>query len=173
MCPNTNIFIQTFPKFPHFVFITHSDEVDSLLCERREGEHEASRRLKTEFLLEFDGVRATAAVARQPLKLDQELVSLCSLSTGVISKVTLFFQVQSGGDDRVLVMGATNRPQELDEAVLRYMMRLHLCPIAYFCAHSLHLFSCFQALCQKGLCGFARCRGIYCGTIATVHSSDK
>lgn len=41
--------------------LLHLDEVDSLLCERREGEHDASRRLKTEFLVEFDGVRVTAS----------------------------------------------------------------------------------------------------------------
>lgn len=86
--------------------------------------------------------------------------------------MVLFFQVQSGGDDRVLVMGATNRPQELDEAVLRYMMRLHMLH-NYVLLYSLHFFYCFQALCKKGLCGVARCQGIYCGTITTVHSYDK
>lgn len=34
-----------------------ADEIDSLLCERRESEHDAARRLKTEFMIEFDGVR--------------------------------------------------------------------------------------------------------------------
>ncbi|XP_065168767.1 spastin isoform X2 [Atheta coriaria] len=65
---------------PSIIFI---DEVDSLLSERSNNEHECSRRLKTEFLVEFDGLPSNPE------------------------------------SERVVVMAATNRPQELDEAALR------------------------------------------------------
>jgi len=58
------------------------DEIDSILTSRSENEHEASRRLKTEFLIQFDGLTCS----------DQR---------------------------KIFVIGATNRPQELDSAVLR------------------------------------------------------
>ncbi|GAB0086501.1 Fidgetin-like protein 1 [Sergentomyia squamirostris] len=74
---------------PSVIFI---DEIDSLLCQRSESEHESSRRLKTEFLVHLDG----AATSESEL---------------------------------VLVVGATNRPQELDEAVRRRFVRRLYIPL--------------------------------------------
>lgn len=72
---------------PAVVFI---DEIDSLLTQRKADENEASRRIKTEFLVQLDG-------------------------TG------------TSGQGRVLVIGATNRPQELDEAARRrFVKRLYI-----------------------------------------------
>lgn len=82
---------------PCIIFI---DEIDSILSERKESDNEVSRRLKTEFLLQFDGV---------------SWLSFFLLRLRQMKK----FQVGSGAGDRILVMGATNRPFDLDEAVLR------------------------------------------------------
>ena len=74
---------------PSVVFI---DEIDSLLTQRTDGEFEASRRIKTEFLVQFDGA------------------ATCS-------------------DDRILIIGATNRPQELDEAARRRLVKRLYIPL--------------------------------------------
>eukprot|EP00052_Salpingoeca_macrocollata_P014747 m.116412 g.116412 ORF g.116412 m.116412 type:complete len:312 (-) comp19436_c3_seq3:41-976(-) len=75
---------------PSIVFI---DEIDSLLSPRNAGEHDASRRLKTEFLVQFDGV-----------------------STG-------------DNTERVLILGATNLPMEIDTAALRRLEKRVYLPL--------------------------------------------
>lgn len=65
------------------------DEIDSILTQRSDGENEASRRLKTEFLIQLDGAGSGAP----------------------------------GCDAHILVVGATNRPQELDEAARRRLAK--------------------------------------------------
>ncbi|VDN08699.1 unnamed protein product [Dibothriocephalus latus] len=68
------------------------DEIDSLLSQRSDTEHESSRRIKTEFLVQLDGVT-------------------------------------TGADDRLLLVGATNRPQELDEAARRRFVKKLYIPL--------------------------------------------
>ncbi|KGG52568.1 hypothetical protein DI09_15p350 [Mitosporidium daphniae] len=75
-------------RSPSVIFV---DEIDSLLTARTEGEMEATRRLKTEFLIQLDG---------------------------------------AGTDDaRLLLIGATNRPQELDEAARRRLVKRLYIPL--------------------------------------------
>ena len=72
---------------PAVVFI---DEIDSLLTQRKSDENEASRRIKTEFLVQLDGT-------------------------------------STSGQGRVLVIGATNRPHELDDAARRrFVKRIYI-----------------------------------------------
>ncbi|CAI5729133.1 unnamed protein product [Hyaloperonospora brassicae] len=74
-------------KQPSVIFI---DEIDSLLTQRSSEDNEASRRMKTEFLVQLDGAGTKAK-------------------------------------DIILVVGATNRPQELDEAARRrFVKRLYI-----------------------------------------------
>jgi SpoVK/Ycf46/Vps4 family AAA+-type ATPase len=75
-------------RAPAIIFV---DEIDSIMTRRNSEEHEASRRLKTEFLIQMDG-----------------------LSSNV-----------GGGDPptRVLLLAATNLPEELDDALIRRLTR--------------------------------------------------
>jgi SpoVK/Ycf46/Vps4 family AAA+-type ATPase len=92
---------------PSVIFV---DEIDALLSTRKsDGEHESSRRMKNEFLVQMEGTATS---------------STCQAS-------------------RLLLVGATNRPQEIDDAARRRLPK------------------------QVRLCCAALCGG--CGLVGVVH----
>ncbi|KAL4868584.1 hypothetical protein BDV12DRAFT_96149 [Aspergillus spectabilis] len=86
---------------PSIIFV---DEIDSLLSARSSGtENEASRRSKTEFLIQWSDLQRAAAGREQPGK--------------------------SGDASRVLVLAATNMPWDIDEAARRRFVRRQYIPL--------------------------------------------
>lgn len=83
------LFMVAKSRQPSVIFM---DEIDSVMSTRHANENEASRRLKSEFLVQFDGVT-------------------------------------SNSTDLVIVIGATNKPQELDDAVLRRLVKRIYIPL--------------------------------------------
>ena len=91
---------------PSTIFL---DEIDSILTSRdgEGGEHEASRRMKTELLIQMDGVKSSS-----------------TLSTGSANNTN-----GVNGNGQVFVMAASNLPWDLDIAVLRRLEKRVLVPL--------------------------------------------
>jgi len=89
---------------PSIIFV---DEIDSLLSSRSgSGEHEATRRIKTEFLIQWSDLQKAAAGSALTEK-DKE----------------------KGDATRVLVLAATNLPWAIDEAARRRFVRRQYIPL--------------------------------------------
>ncbi|KAI9824197.1 MAG: hypothetical protein M1819_000909 [Sarea resinae] len=89
---------------PSIIFV---DEIDSLLSSRSgSGEHEATRRIKTEFLIQWSDL-ARAAAGREQSEREKE----------------------KGDASRVLVLAATNLPWAIDEAARRRFVRRQYIPL--------------------------------------------
>lgn len=81
-------------RAPSVIFF---DEIDSLLSKRNESENESCRKMKTEFLVQFDGI-----------------------------------QNKESDNKMVLIIGATNRPQEIDDAARRRLVKRVYVPLPCF-----------------------------------------
>lgn len=108
---------------PSIIFV---DEIDSLLSARAGSsgggggggsEHEATRRIKTEFLIQWSDL-ARAAAGREPSEREKK-----AAAGGAVG-------VAGGGDPtRVLVLAATNLPWAIDEAARRRFVRRQYIPL--------------------------------------------
>lgn len=89
---------------PSIIFV---DEIDSLLSSRGgSSEHESTRRIKTEFLIQWSDLQRAAA-----------------------GKVQTEKEKQEGDASRVLVLAATNMPWAIDEAARRRFVRRQYIPL--------------------------------------------
>lgn len=89
---------------PSIIFV---DEIDSLLSSRGgSSEHESTRRIKTEFLIQWSDLQRAAAGKEQTEKEKKE-----------------------GDASRVLVLAATNLPWAIDEAARRRFVRRQYIPL--------------------------------------------
>lgn len=89
---------------PSIIFF---DEIDSLLSSRGgSSEHESTRRIKTEFLIQWSDLQRAAA-----------------------GKVQTEKEKQEGDASRVLVLAATNMPWAIDEAARRRFVRRQYIPL--------------------------------------------
>eukprot|EP00826_Nyctotherus_ovalis_P037413 TRINITY_DN3408_c0_g1_i2.p1 TRINITY_DN3408_c0_g1~~TRINITY_DN3408_c0_g1_i2.p1 ORF type:complete len:204 (-),score=86.99 TRINITY_DN3408_c0_g1_i2:57-668(-) len=71
------------------------DEIDALFCRSDDGSNDASRRVKAELLVQMDGVTEASSAGANAQQNDDEKKK------------------------RVIVIAATNRPWDLDEALIR------------------------------------------------------
>lgn len=93
---------------PSIIFV---DEIDSLLSQRSgSGEHEATMRIKTEFLIQWSDLQRAAA--------GRETAAKGTKENGT-----------DGDVNRVLVLAATNLPWAIDEAARRRFVRRQYIPL--------------------------------------------
>ena len=120
---------------PSTIFI---DEIDSLCSTRGEGsEHEASRRVKSEILMQMDGISGTvgAASVAAANAASSALNNSSSTSTSGVNDQN--DQSTSGRDAGanpepiVMVLAATNFPWHIDEA-LRRRLEKRICLCFYY-----------------------------------------